>query len=106
MCLGRSMPMAIRSLLASTLCALRRRGISCFALPRLYGKHPCRAKGGLNFVELMRKLAREGKEIKVVDSEFVTPTVHGGPGEANRQAEPLRFLRTLPRDGGGKLFLV
>jgi|SRR5882724_6527217 len=40
----------------------------------LYGKHPCRAKGGLNFVELMRKLAREGKEIKVVDSEFVTPT--------------------------------
>jgi dTDP-4-dehydrorhamnose reductase len=40
----------------------------------LYGKNPCRAKGGLNFVELMRKLAREGKEIKVVDSEFVTPT--------------------------------
>jgi dTDP-4-dehydrorhamnose reductase len=40
----------------------------------LYGKHPCRAKGGLNFVELMCKLAREGKEIKVVDSEFVTPT--------------------------------
>lgn len=40
----------------------------------LYGKHPCRAKGGLNFVELMRKLAREGKEIKVVDAEFVTPT--------------------------------
>ena len=40
----------------------------------LYGKHPCRAKGGLNFVELMRKLAREGKEIKVVDSEMVTPT--------------------------------
>ena len=40
----------------------------------LYGKHPCRAKGGLNFVELMRKLAREGKEIKVVDNEFVTPT--------------------------------
>jgi len=40
----------------------------------LYGKHPCRAKGGLNFVELMRKLARDGKEIKVVDSEVVTPT--------------------------------
>jgi len=40
----------------------------------LYGKHPCRAKGGVNFVELMRKLAREGKEIKVVDGEFVTPT--------------------------------
>lgn len=40
----------------------------------LYGKNPCRAKGGLNFVELMRKLAKDGKEIKVVDSEFVTPT--------------------------------
>jgi dTDP-4-dehydrorhamnose reductase len=40
----------------------------------LYGKNPCRAKGGLNFVELMRKLARDGKEIKVVNSEFVTPT--------------------------------
>jgi dTDP-4-dehydrorhamnose reductase len=40
----------------------------------LYGKNPCRAKGGLNFVELMRKLAREGKDIKVVDNEFVTPT--------------------------------
>ena len=40
----------------------------------LYGKNPCRAKGGLNFVELMRKLARDDKEIKVVNSEFVTPT--------------------------------
>jgi len=40
----------------------------------LYGKHACRGKGGLNFVELMRKLAAAGKEIKVVDSEFVTPT--------------------------------
>jgi dTDP-4-dehydrorhamnose reductase len=40
----------------------------------LYGRNPCRAKGGLNFVELMRKLGREGKEIKVVDNEFVTPT--------------------------------
>ncbi|MGH9642523.1 MAG: SDR family oxidoreductase, partial [Terriglobales bacterium] len=37
----------------------------------LYGKSPCRAKGGLNFVELMRKLVREGKDIKVVDSEYV-----------------------------------
>jgi dTDP-4-dehydrorhamnose reductase len=40
----------------------------------LYGKHPCRAKGGLNFVEVMCKLANEDKEIRVVDSEFVTPT--------------------------------
>jgi dTDP-4-dehydrorhamnose reductase len=40
----------------------------------LYGKRPCRAKGGLNFIELMLKLARERGEVRVVDSEFVTPT--------------------------------
>lgn len=41
----------------------------------LYGKEPCRAKGGLNFVELMLKLARERGEVHVVDSEVVTPTL-------------------------------
>jgi dTDP-4-dehydrorhamnose reductase len=40
----------------------------------IYGKSPCRAKGGLNFVELMLKLAKERDELRVVDSEFVTPT--------------------------------
>jgi dTDP-4-dehydrorhamnose reductase len=40
----------------------------------LYGKHPCRAKAGLNFIELMLKLAVERDEIRVVDSEIVTPT--------------------------------
>jgi dTDP-4-dehydrorhamnose reductase len=40
----------------------------------IYGKSPCRAKGGLNFIELMLKLAKERGEVKVVDSEFVTPT--------------------------------
>jgi dTDP-4-dehydrorhamnose reductase len=40
----------------------------------LYGKNPCRAKGGLNFVELMLKLAKERGEVRVVDSEFVSPT--------------------------------
>lgn len=40
----------------------------------LYGKNPCRAKGGLNFVTLMLKLAKERDEIRVVDNEFVTPT--------------------------------
>jgi len=40
----------------------------------IYGKHPCRAKGGLNFIELMLKLARERGKVRVVDSEFVTPT--------------------------------
>jgi len=40
----------------------------------LYGKSPCRAKGGLNFIELMLKLAKERGEVHVVDSEVVTPT--------------------------------
>jgi len=40
----------------------------------IYGKSPCRAKGGLNFIELMLKLAKEHGEVRVVDSEFVTPT--------------------------------
>jgi dTDP-4-dehydrorhamnose reductase len=40
----------------------------------IYGAHPCRAKGGNNFVKLMLKLARERGEVTVVDNEFVTPT--------------------------------
>jgi dTDP-4-dehydrorhamnose reductase len=40
----------------------------------IYGENPCRAKGGLNFVELMLKLSKERKELRVVDDEFVSPT--------------------------------
>ena len=40
----------------------------------LYGKSPCRAKSGLNFIELMLKLAKEREEVRVVDSEIVSPT--------------------------------
>jgi dTDP-4-dehydrorhamnose reductase len=40
----------------------------------LYGKRPCRAKGGLNFVEFMLKLASERDELRVVNDEFVSPT--------------------------------
>lgn len=40
----------------------------------IYGSHPCRAKGGVNFVELMLKLSCEREEIRVVDDEFVSPT--------------------------------
>jgi len=40
----------------------------------LYGKSPCRGKGGPNFVELMLKLARERREVRVVNSEMVSPT--------------------------------
>jgi len=40
----------------------------------IYGKSPCRAKGGLNFIQLMLKLANQRGEVRVVDNEFVTPT--------------------------------
>ena len=40
----------------------------------LYGTSPCRAKGGLNFIELMLKLSKERDELRVVDNEFVSPT--------------------------------
>ena len=40
----------------------------------IYGKQPCRAKGGRNFVELMLKLGRERGMVRVVDSEVVSPT--------------------------------
>lgn len=39
----------------------------------IYGVNPCRAKG-MNFIELMIKLARERGEVHVVDDEIVTPT--------------------------------
>jgi dTDP-4-dehydrorhamnose reductase len=40
----------------------------------LYGLHPCRAKNGLNFVQLMLKLAKERGSVKVVTNEMVSPT--------------------------------
>jgi dTDP-4-dehydrorhamnose reductase len=40
----------------------------------IYGTSPCRAKGGLNFIELMLKLAKERGAVRVVNNEFVTPT--------------------------------
>jgi dTDP-4-dehydrorhamnose reductase len=40
----------------------------------LYGHHPCRAKGGQNFVDLMLRLARERGRVRVVDDEFTSPT--------------------------------
>lgn len=40
----------------------------------LYGMNRCRAKGGLNFVTLMLKLAKERDEVRVVDDEILTPT--------------------------------
>jgi dTDP-4-dehydrorhamnose reductase len=40
----------------------------------LYGRQPCRAKGGNNFVDLMLRLGRERGGVRVVASERVSPT--------------------------------
>jgi len=53
----------------------------------LYGRSPCRAKGGRNFVELMLKLAGERDELRVVNDEFVSPTA---TAELARQIVALR----------------
>jgi dTDP-4-dehydrorhamnose reductase len=39
----------------------------------IYGKVPCRAKGG-NFITTMVKLAKEKPEVRVVNDEVLTPT--------------------------------
>lgn len=39
----------------------------------IYGKVPCRAKGG-NFITTMIKVAKEKPEVKVVNDEILTPT--------------------------------
>jgi len=40
----------------------------------IYGAAPCRAKGGLNFIKLMLKLANERGEVRVVNDEILSPT--------------------------------
>jgi dTDP-4-dehydrorhamnose reductase len=60
----------------------------------LYGKNPCLEKGGLNFVDLMLKLSRERKEVRVVDDEVLTPTA---TVEVARQV--LRLLDAGAADG-------
>jgi dTDP-4-dehydrorhamnose reductase len=40
----------------------------------LFGRRPCRAKGGNNFVDLMLRLGRERGEVRVVENERVSPT--------------------------------
>ncbi len=40
----------------------------------LFGGAPCRAKGGMNFVQLMLHLAKTRGKMRVVDDEFVSPT--------------------------------
>jgi dTDP-4-dehydrorhamnose reductase len=40
----------------------------------LFGIAGCKLKGGLNFVDSMIKMAREGKKLRVVDDQIVAPT--------------------------------
>ncbi len=40
----------------------------------LFGIAGCKLKGGLNFVDTMVKMAREGKKLRVVDDQIVAPT--------------------------------
>jgi len=40
----------------------------------LFGSAGCKLKGGLNFVDLMIKMGREGKKLRVVDDQTVAPT--------------------------------
>jgi dTDP-4-dehydrorhamnose reductase len=60
----------------------------------LYGSRPCRAKGGLNFVRLMLKLARGKGEVRVVDDEFVTPTYTRDVASQLLQLLPSGFFGT------------
>ncbi len=60
----------------------------------LYGKNPCLEKGGLNFVDLMLKLSRERKEVRVVDDEVLTPTA---TRDVARQL--LRMLKGKAKNG-------
>ncbi len=72
----------------------------------LYGKHPCRGKGGLNFVDLMLKLGRERGKVRVVDSEEVTPTSTTELAQQMVRTQPQRQLRTVPCNRRGELHLV
>jgi dTDP-4-dehydrorhamnose reductase len=43
-------------------------------LSGLYGHSGCTGKGNINFVETMLKLAGDGKKVRVVDDQVLTPT--------------------------------
>ena len=64
-------------------------------LQSMPGRHPCRGKGGLNFVDLMLKLGKERGKVRVVDSEEVTPT---------STAELARQMVQISRRGNFGLF--
>ncbi len=60
----------------------------------IYGKSPCIGKGGMNFVELMKKLSHDREEVRVVDNEFLTPT---STVEISRQI--VKMVNSEPKNG-------
>ena len=60
----------------------------------LYGRQPCRAKGGNNFVELMLRLGRERGEVRVVASEFVPSRAQRRTALKRGMGEHLRLGKT------------
>jgi len=69
----RSTSTATPSLLVNTTCGRCVRGISWCAWRDCSAKHRAEPRG-LNFVQLMLKLARERGEVRVVESEWLCPT--------------------------------
>jgi dTDP-4-dehydrorhamnose reductase len=63
----------------------------------IYGKTPCRAKGG-NFITTMLRLAKENQEVRVVRDEILTPTP--------TYHIALKTLSLLKRDGLGLFHLT
>jgi dTDP-4-dehydrorhamnose reductase len=63
----------------------------------LYGLRPCRAKGGMNFIDTMFKAARERPEVRVVDDEVLTPTF---------TADLAAQIRTVALEAPGGLYHV
>lgn len=63
----------------------------------IYGHNRCRAKGGKNFIDTMLGLAREGKKIRVVNDEVLTPTY---------TVDLARQIRTLTETGAYGLYHI
>ncbi len=98
---GRSTSTGIANWPGSILSAARRKAF-CGSHSGLYGKRPCRAKGGLNFVELMLKLARGAGRGAGGGQRggFARLPLKNWRGKSSCLSRS-RLLRALPRHGRG-----